>query len=129
MIETREGAANLTGILDVPGVACRRPGSRARRGPASVPARTRNRDRRRIIAETKRRSQYAGIHCASTAYAAQAIDMGFRLVTILNDSALAQAANRGGDTDSAGKSRHRRSSPVIAAFGCRQPLARLSQLE
>jgi 4-hydroxy-2-oxoheptanedioate aldolase len=99
MIETREGAANLTDILDVPGVAG------VYIGPSDLgfsfglePRLDREEPEivavyDRVLAETKRRGQFAGIQCGSTAYAAKAIGMGFRLVTILNDSGLmAQAA-------------------------------------
>ena len=48
----------------------------------------------RIIRETSRRGIAAGIHCGSAAYAARAIGMGFRLVTILNDSGLMLSAAR-----------------------------------
>ena len=48
----------------------------------------------KLIAATKKRGQYAGIHCASTVYAAKAIKQGFRLVTIMNDSGLMLVAAR-----------------------------------
>jgi 4-hydroxy-2-oxoheptanedioate aldolase len=99
MIETREGVANLAAILDVPGVAG------VYVGPTDLgfsyglkPVLDRDEPEireayARILAETKRRGQFAGIHCAAPEYAARAIGMGFRLVTMLNDSGLmAQAA-------------------------------------
>ena len=99
MIETREAVASLTAILDVPGVAG------VYVGPSDLGfsfglAPRLDRDEPeilaaydRILAETSRRGQFSGIHCATPAYAARAIRMGFRLVTVLNDSGLmAQAA-------------------------------------
>jgi 4-hydroxy-2-oxoheptanedioate aldolase len=99
MIETREGVANVEAILDVPGVA----GIYV--GPSDlgfslglVPKLDREEPEvlaiyQRLIAATARRGQCAGIHCGTAAYAARAIAMGFRLVTILNDCGLmAQAA-------------------------------------
>jgi 4-hydroxy-2-oxoheptanedioate aldolase len=100
MIETREAVANLTEILDVPGVAG------VYVGPSDLgfsfglkPVLDRSEPEilqiyDRLVKETGKRGQYAGIHCGSPEYAARAIGMGFRLVTILNDSGLmAQAAS------------------------------------
>jgi 4-hydroxy-2-oxoheptanedioate aldolase len=99
MIETREGVANLTAILDVPGVAG------VYVGPSDLgfsyglkPVLDRDEPEileiyARLLVETGRRGQFAGIHCASPEYATRAIGMGFRLVTMNNDSGLmAQAA-------------------------------------
>ena len=42
----------------------------------------------KIIRETGKRGIAACIHCGTTAYAKRAIGMGFKLVTISNDSGL-----------------------------------------
>jgi 4-hydroxy-2-oxoheptanedioate aldolase len=42
----------------------------------------------RLIAEPSKRKIAAGLHCATPAYAARMIGMGFRLVSIVNDSGL-----------------------------------------
>jgi 4-hydroxy-2-oxoheptanedioate aldolase len=46
----------------------------------------------KIVAACAKRGLYAGIHCGSAAYAARAVKMGFKLVTIANDSGLMQMA-------------------------------------
>jgi 4-hydroxy-2-oxoheptanedioate aldolase len=99
MIETREAVSNLEEILDVPGVAG------VYIGPSDlgfshglVPRLDREEPEmlaifERVIAETQRRGLYAGIHNGTAGYAARAIGMGFRLVTIANDvSLMAMAA-------------------------------------
>ena len=48
----------------------------------------------RLVRETGRRGIAAGIHCGTSAYAARAIGMGFRLVTVGSDSALMLQAAR-----------------------------------
>jgi 4-hydroxy-2-oxoheptanedioate aldolase len=48
----------------------------------------------KILKECDKRKIYAGIHTGGGAYAARAIGMGFRLVTIMNDSGLMQTAAR-----------------------------------
>jgi 4-hydroxy-2-oxoheptanedioate aldolase len=94
MIETREAVANLEAILDVPGLAG------VYIGPSDlgfshglVPKLDREEPEilkiyERIITETGKRGLHAGIHTGSATYAARAIGMGFRLVTLLNDSGL-----------------------------------------
>jgi len=47
-----------------------------------------------IVAATKKRGITAGIHCGSVAYAGRAAGMGFRLVTVNNDSGLLLGAAR-----------------------------------
>ncbi len=42
----------------------------------------------KLIAATRKRGQFAGLHNGSAAYAARMIGMGFRFVTIANDSGL-----------------------------------------
>ncbi len=99
MLETREAVANMDAILDVPGIAG------AYIGPSDLgfshglePRLDREEPEMlaifsRVIEACERRGLRAGIHCGSAAYAARAIGMGFRLVTVLNDSGLmAQAA-------------------------------------
>ena len=104
MIETREAVANLEAILDVPGIAG------VYIGPSDlgfshglVPKLDREEPEmlaifNRVIAETEKRGQFAGIHTGSAAYAARAIGMGFRLVTLLNDVSLMAMAARAGVT-------------------------------
>jgi len=102
MIETREAVSNLDAILDVPGVFG------VYIGPSDlgfshglVPKLDREEPEmlaiyERVVAATGKRGQYAGIHTGSAAYAARAIGMGFRLITILNDvSLMAMAAKAG----------------------------------
>jgi 4-hydroxy-2-oxoheptanedioate aldolase len=101
MIETREAVANMADILDVPGVAG------AYIGPSDlgfshglVPKLDREEPEMlaiydRAIAAAHKRGQYIGIHCGSAAYAARAIGMGFRFVTILNDVSLMAMAAKG----------------------------------
>jgi 4-hydroxy-2-oxoheptanedioate aldolase len=102
MIETREAVANLEAILDVPGVAG------VYIGPSDlgfshglVPKLDREEPEmlaiyERVIRETRKRGQHAGIHCGSTAYAVRAFGMGFRLVSLLNDVSLMAMAARSG---------------------------------
>ena len=94
MIETRQAVANLSAILDVPGI------DGIYVGPSDlgfsygmVPKL--DRDEPEIMAiydtmlrETKKRGQFAGIHNGSGAYAKKMVDLGFKLVTIANDSGL-----------------------------------------
>jgi 4-hydroxy-2-oxoheptanedioate aldolase len=102
MIETREAVANLEAILDVPGIAG------VYIGPSDlgfshglVPKLDREEPEmlaifERVIRATGDRGLHAGIHTGSAAYAARAIGMGFRLVTLSNDvSLMAQAAKAG----------------------------------
>jgi 4-hydroxy-2-oxoheptanedioate aldolase len=102
MIETREAVANLDAILDVPGIAG------VYIGPSDLGfshGLTPKLDREepemlaifeRVIRATGDRGLHAGIHTGSADYAARAIGMGFRLVTLLNDvSLMAQAAKAG----------------------------------
>jgi 4-hydroxy-2-oxoheptanedioate aldolase len=105
MIETREAVANLGEILDVPGIAG------VYIGPSDlgfshglVPKLDREEPEMlaifdRVIRETGKRGLHAGIHTGSAAYAARAIGMGFRLVTLLNDVSLMAMAARSGVAD------------------------------
>ncbi len=100
MIETREAVANLDAILDTPGLAG------VYIGPSDlgfshglVPKLDREEPEMlaiydRIIAACDARGLKAGIHTGGAAYAVRAIGMGFRLVTIANDSSLMAMAAR-----------------------------------
>jgi 4-hydroxy-2-oxoheptanedioate aldolase len=48
----------------------------------------------KMVAATKKRGQFAGLHNATPAYSARMIAMGFRFVTIANDSGLMAKAAR-----------------------------------
>jgi 4-hydroxy-2-oxoheptanedioate aldolase len=102
MIETKTAIKNLEAILDVEGIAG------VYVGPSDlgfsygmVPKLDRDEPEilkiyDKILKECGKRGIYAGIHTGSSAYAARAIGMGFRLVTLMNDSGLmAQAARAG----------------------------------
>jgi 4-hydroxy-2-oxoheptanedioate aldolase len=102
MIETKQAIANLEAILDVPGI------TGVYIGPSDlgfshglIPILDREEPMileiyAKIVAECGKRGLYAGIHCGSAAYAARAIGMGFKLVTLLNDvSLMAMAAKAG----------------------------------
>src|SRR5882672_7722295 len=100
MIETQEAIDNIGAILDVPGV------SGIYVGPSDLglslglkPVLDREEPQilkiyDKLIAETKKRGQFAGIHNGTAGYAARAIGMGFRFVTIANDSGLMAKAAR-----------------------------------
>src|SRR5579872_69161 len=100
MIETREAVANLEAILDVKGVAG------VYIGPSDlgfshglVPKLDREEPEmlaiyERVIAACERRGLKAGIHTGGAAYAARALGMGFRMVTLANDAALMAGAAR-----------------------------------
>ncbi len=100
MIETQEAVDNIDAILDVPGIDAIYVGpSDLSFSLGEVPRLDRDEPKfiaiyEKLIAATRKRGQYAGIHCASTAYAAKAIKLGFRLVTIMNDSGLMLVAAR-----------------------------------
>ncbi|HJQ58461.1 MAG TPA: aldolase/citrate lyase family protein [Vineibacter sp.] len=98
MIETRKALDNLDDILSVPGV------DGIYVGPADLglslgkEARADHADPfmvdtiKGILATAKKHKVYAGLHCASTAYARQAIGWGYQFVTILADNALLMTA-------------------------------------
>ena len=100
MIETQEAIDNIDAILDVPGI------SGIYIGPSDLglslglkPMLDREEPHilkiyEKLVAATARRGQFAGIHNATGAYAARMIAMGFRLVTIANDSGLMAKAAR-----------------------------------
>jgi 4-hydroxy-2-oxoheptanedioate aldolase len=100
MIETQEAIDNLDAILDVPGI------SGIYVGPSDLgfslgmkPMLDREEPQilsiyEKLLAATRKRGQLAGIHNATGPYAARMIAMGFRLVTLFNDSGLMARAAR-----------------------------------
>ena len=94
MIETQEAIDNIDAILDVPGI------DMIYIGPSDlgfslglVPVLDREEPQilgiyDKLLTATKKRGIYAGIHNGTAAYAARMIEMGFRFVTIANDSGL-----------------------------------------
>ncbi|KXS17202.1 HpcH/HpaI aldolase [Gonapodya prolifera JEL478] len=102
MIETKQAVDNLAAILDVPGVAG------VYIGPSDLgfsygmkPILDRKEPEilaiyEKIVTETKKRGQFAGIHCGTPEYANYAISLGFRLVTVTADVvAMAMFARSG----------------------------------
>ncbi len=100
MIETQQAIDNLEAILDVPGIDAVYVGPSdlgfslglEPRADREEPEILRIYDR--LIAETSRRGIFAGIHCNTPTYAARAIGMGYKFVTIMNDSGLLATAAR-----------------------------------
>jgi 4-hydroxy-2-oxoheptanedioate aldolase len=100
MIETQEAIDNIDGILDVPGIGGIYVGPSDlglslgmkpmldREEPEIFPI------YEKLVKATSRRGQFAGIHNATGAYAARMIAMGFRFVTLANDSGLMARAAR-----------------------------------
>ena len=94
MIETEEALENLEAILDVPGI------DMVYVGPSDLAlslglnaAMDREEPNvlemyQRVLRETSKRNLIAGLHNATSAYAARMIAMGFRFATISNDSGL-----------------------------------------
>ena len=94
MIETQEALDNLEAILDVPGI------DMVYIGPSDLgfslglpPILDREEPKileiyERVVRETAKRGLLCGMHTGSPAYAARVIEMGYRLVTISNDSGL-----------------------------------------
>src|SRR5436309_2249151 len=101
MIETQEAIDNLDAILDVPGI------SGIYVGPSDLgfslgmkPMLDREEPQilsiyEKLVAATRKRGLFAGVHNATGAYAARMIGMGFHLVTLFNDSGLMARAARG----------------------------------
>jgi len=93
-IETREAVENLEAILDVPGI------SGVYMGPSDLglsmglpPILDREEPEilaiyDRVLAETAKRGQFAGIQNGTPAYAARMAKLGFGLVTVASDGAL-----------------------------------------
>jgi 4-hydroxy-2-oxoheptanedioate aldolase len=100
MIETQEAIDNIDAILDVPGISGIYIGRSDlgfslglkpmldREEPEIFPI------YEKLVKATAERGQFAGIHNATGAYAARMIAMGFRFVTIANDSGLMARAAR-----------------------------------
>jgi 4-hydroxy-2-oxoheptanedioate aldolase len=94
MIETAEAVDNLEEILDVPGV------SGVYVGPSDLglsyglpPIIDRNEPEvldiyKRVLAQTKKRGQFAGLHCAEASYALTMAELGFKLLTVGSDTAF-----------------------------------------
>jgi 4-hydroxy-2-oxoheptanedioate aldolase len=94
MIETKTAVKNMTAILDVEGIAG------VYVGPSDlgfsyglVPKLDRDEPEilkiyDKLIKECGKRGISAGIHCSGSAGALRAINMGFKLVTLLNDSGI-----------------------------------------
>jgi 4-hydroxy-2-oxoheptanedioate aldolase len=100
MIETQEAIDNIDAILDVPGV------SGIYIGPSDLgfslgmkPLLDREEPEilkiyEKLIAAANNRGMFAGVHNLTGAYAARMIKMGFRFVTLNNDSGLMARAAR-----------------------------------
>ena len=100
MIETQEGIDNIDEILSVPGI------SGIYVGPSDmgfslglVPKLDRDEPLilgiyEKLLASCKKHRKFAGIHNGTAAYAARMIGMGYRWVTIANDSGLMAKAAR-----------------------------------
>ena len=113
MIETKSAIENLEAILDVPGIAG------VYIGPSDLGlsyglAPKLNRDEpeilkayEKIVRECGKRGIFPGIHTSGAADAANCIEMGFRLVTLMNDSGMMAtfARNCVADTRKAAKGR------------------------
>jgi 4-hydroxy-2-oxoheptanedioate aldolase len=94
MIETQEALDNLEAILDVPGI------DMVYIGPSDmglslgmIPILDREEPNilaiyEKLLASCKKHGKFAGLHNGTSAYAARMIGMGFRFVTIANDSGL-----------------------------------------
>jgi 4-hydroxy-2-oxoheptanedioate aldolase len=100
MIETQEAIDNIDAILDVPGI------DGIYVGPSDlglslgmIPILDREEPKilaiyEKLLGETRKRGLFAGLHNGSAGYAARMIGMGFRLVTVANDSGLMAKAAR-----------------------------------
>jgi 4-hydroxy-2-oxoheptanedioate aldolase len=100
MIETRSAVENLDAILEVPGIAG------VYIGPSDLgfsyglhPTLDRTEPEiiaiyDRIVKACEKRGIFPGIHCSGSAGATLAIQRGFRLVTLLNDSGMMAMAAR-----------------------------------
>jgi 4-hydroxy-2-oxoheptanedioate aldolase len=88
MIETQEGIDNIDEILSVPGISLGLIPTLDREEPLILGI------YEKLLASCKRHGKFAGIHNATPAYAARMIGMGFRFVTIANDSGLMARAAR-----------------------------------
>lgn len=94
MLETRSAITNMEQILDVDGVAGIYVGPSDLGFSYGLPPKL-DRDEpeilkiyERVIRACEMRKICPGIHTASVAYARRAIDMGFRLVTLMSDASI-----------------------------------------
>jgi 4-hydroxy-2-oxoheptanedioate aldolase len=100
MIETRQALDHLEAILDVPGIDAIYVGPSDLGFSLGLPPRLDREEPEilavyeRLLRETGRCGIKAGIHCASADYALRMLRLGFRLVTIGNDSTLMAKAAR-----------------------------------
>ncbi len=100
MIETREALDNLEAILDVPGIDAIYIGPSDLGFSLGMPPKLDREEPEilkiyeRLIRETAKRGIFAGLHNLSPAYALRMIEMGFKMVTIANDSGLMFQAAR-----------------------------------
>ncbi len=100
MIETREALDNLEAILDVPGIDAIYVGPSDLGFSLGLPPKLDREEPEilriyeRLIRETEKRGIFAGLHNLSPTYARRMIGMGFRMVTIANDSGLMFQAAR-----------------------------------
>jgi 4-hydroxy-2-oxoheptanedioate aldolase len=100
MIETQQGIDNIDEILSVPGI------SGIYIGPSDmglslgmIPILDREEPvilgiYEKLLASCKTHGKFAGLHNGTAAYAARMLQMGFRFVTIANDSGLMARAAR-----------------------------------
>jgi 4-hydroxy-2-oxoheptanedioate aldolase len=94
MIETRTAVENMEAILDVEGIAgCYIGPSDLGFSYGLVPKLDREEPEilkiyEKLLKECDKRKIFPGIHCSGSAGAARNIAMGFKLVTLLNDSGL-----------------------------------------
>jgi 4-hydroxy-2-oxoheptanedioate aldolase len=94
MIESRQAVENIDEILAVPGIDAIYIGPNDLGLSYGLGAIMEHEDPkvfdiyRMLLAKTKVRGIFAGIHCGTPAYARRMIELGFRLVTLTNDSRL-----------------------------------------
>ena len=100
MIETKQALDNLEAILDTPGVDGIYVGPSDLGLSLGLPPKLDREEPEvlkiyeRLLKETGKRNQAVGIHNGSAPYAKRMIGMGFKLVTIMNDSGLMLTAAR-----------------------------------
>ncbi len=94
MIETREALDKIEEILDTPGVGGPYIGPSDLAISLGIEPALDQEDPtilgvyERLLAQTAKRGQVAGVHNLSPAYAARMVAMGFRFVTVTNDSRM-----------------------------------------
>ncbi|HWX46858.1 MAG TPA: aldolase/citrate lyase family protein [Roseomonas sp.] len=127
MIETQQALDNLEAILDVPGI------DGVYIGPSDlglslgmVPKLDREEPEilkiyERVLKECGKRNIAAGLHNGTAAYAKRMIGMGFKLVTIGNDSGLLLQAARVAVAAAKGEERTEQAARHSQAGGQREP--------